>query len=715
MTKDNIAIKYTTDSLETVMSDISEGQPGACLPGEPVLSAQSSSARLAAVDANGTGARVMGVLSNGNKGSVTVSSLGEGPTSILLNANSVTESVLASNSVSSEKIATPLLITKGGTGQSTENAALNALLPSQTSNNNRLLTSNGTNTSWVGDTLGIDQLNDVNTSSATRFKDQVLKWDSSTLQWRQNESITTFTDQLLTNQAPGREGQVGTGEEYFYVCQGTNKWSRTALQTWSESIVRAPTTSNIAFTYEPIVARSELYFLNVSLLLHFNSSPFIDSSLNAHPITTGGLGVALNTSIKKFGAGSATINTGNVRAGGATSLDLIGSNFTVELWVYPLLYRTTETRIISAAGSASSSTGGLSGWTATDGIHWMMQLSNTGKLIFQYWSGTARSGWSTAATVPLNAWTHVAVSLSGSNVYLAVNGTVESFPVGTIARPSGVFDTWMGTSRGDGSFSSTTYSGYMDEVRITKGVARYTSNFIPSTIEFPELGYIRDTNFANVSLLLHADGSNGDTLIKDYSPNGLNVITTGIASISTAQSKFGGSSISLPSTTSFVTALATGSEFSFGSDKFTIEFFGYFTHAASQFSRWITFSGTTGGYGELTIRQESSNQYSFFYYIDGVLSGPHLGGTVTRNAWTHIALVRGGIAGQPNSWYLYANGIVVRNVILSSTLPSFSKVTLGGFSGEHGTGFYDEVRITKGVGRYSINFTPPTAPFPDAS
>ncbi len=209
-------------------------------------------------------------------------------------------------------------------------------------------------------------------------------------------------------------------------------------------------------------------------------------------------------------------------------------------------------------------------------------------------------------------------------------------------------------------------------------------------------------------MLLHADGNNGDTLIKDYSPNGLNVITTGIASISTAQSKFGGSSISLPSTTSFVTAPVTGSQYSFGSGNFTIEFFGYFTHAASQYSRWITFSGTTGGYGELTIRQESNNSYAFFYYINGVLTGPFGGGTVIRNAWTHIALIRNG-----NAWELYANGSLQVGRFLSATLPSFSQVTLGGSSSEHGTGFYDEVRITKGVARHTTNFTPPTAPFPN--
>jgi hypothetical protein len=42
-----------------------------------------------------------------------------------------------------------LPVANGGTGQTTSNAALNALLPSQTSNNNKFLQTDGTNTSWA--------------------------------------------------------------------------------------------------------------------------------------------------------------------------------------------------------------------------------------------------------------------------------------------------------------------------------------------------------------------------------------------------------------------------------------------------------------------------------------------------------------------------------------------------------------------------------------
>ena len=52
-----------------------------------------------------------------------------------------------------------------------------------------------------------------------------------------------------------------------------------------------------------------------------------------------------------------------------------------------------------------------------------------------------------------------------------------------------------------------------------------------------------DPDFANVSLLLHGDGTNGSTTIVDSSSSSKTVTAVGDAQISTAQSKFGGSSI----------------------------------------------------------------------------------------------------------------------------------------------------------------------------
>ena len=85
-------------------------------------------------------------------------------------------------------------------------------------------------------------------------------------------------------------------------------------------------------------------------------------------------------------------------------------------------------------------------------------------------------------------------------------------------------------------------------------------------------------------------------------------------------------------------------------------------------------------------------------------------GSIPFNTWNHFALVM-----ISNHFVAYVNGVatgaplaVTRSSLVSSLL------SIGGthFGPSYG-GFADEFRVTKGVGRYTSNFTPPTAPFPD--
>lgn len=720
MSKDNIAIKYTTDSVAVVESNISTGQPEACLPGELVMSAQAGSSKLIAVDANGTGVLVRGVLINENKGSVTVSLSGEGPGSILLNANSVTADKVANNSVTSDKIASPVLITKGGTGQSTQNTAINALLPAQAGNGNKLLVTNGTNTSWVRDSLSLDQLTDVDTSSATSLNDQVLKWDSSTSQWRQRESITTFSDELLTKEAPGREGQIGIGQEYFYLCQGTGKWSRTALQTWNDgAIIRSPASDNYGFTYEPIVARADPYYSNVSLLLHMNgangSTSFVDSSPSPLSLTRNG-NTLIQSTPSLSGGGSVYfdgngdwINTGNVSA-----VDVIGSSFTVEAWIYPLTYKAAGMRIAAASGGVAIFNSGL-------GIHWLMQLDSVGRLVFQWWNGSAAAGLQTTATVSLSTWTHVAASLTGSNLYLAVNGVVQSFiGIGSVVRPGSVPAMTIATIGGEGAGVSTAYQGYMDEVRLTKGVARYTSNFTPLASEFPESGYNRDANFANVSLLLHADGENNSTLFKNYAPTGLPITVVGSPRISTAQSKFGGSSVFFGGSGGYL-YMPDNSAFQFGSGEFCIEFW-FYAESLSASSPTILSNGNTsfsGGAGApawyITVSGSPRKLVMASSEHNPMISSIT---TIEPQTWYHVAISR-----QGTSFRMWIN-FVYQNVAGINTSLNISNNGLligrngwGGASG-YWHGYIDDLRITKSARGYTtsgVNIPVQTTAYPDSA
>jgi hypothetical protein len=90
-----------------------------------------------------------------------------------------------------------------------------------------------------------------------------------------------------------------------------------------------------------------------------------------------------------------------------------------------------------------------------------------------------------------------------------------------------------------------------------------------------------DPNFANVSLLLYGNGINGSTSIIDSSPSPKTVTAFGNAQISTAQSKFGGSSIAFDGTGDYLT-VPDNDNFALGNGNFTIECWDLQQH-----HRWI--------------------------------------------------------------------------------------------------------------------------------
>ncbi|MEL0120797.1 MAG: LamG-like jellyroll fold domain-containing protein, partial [Opitutae bacterium] len=81
-------------------------------------------------------------------------------------------------------------------------------------------------------------------------------------------------------------------------------------------------------------------------------------------------------------------------------------------------------------------------------------------------------------TLPLNQWMHIAVSRAGGITRLFLNGTQEgSSYTDAAVYTSNANRPIIGVLENINYASST--PGYIDDLRITKGVARYTSNFIP--------------------------------------------------------------------------------------------------------------------------------------------------------------------------------------------------------------------------------------------
>jgi hypothetical protein len=214
----------------------------------------------------------------------------------------------------------------------------------------------------------------------------------------------------------------------------------------------------------------------------------------------------------------------------------------------------------------------------------------------------------------------------------------------------------------------------------------------------------------NVSLMLNFSGANNSTNIFDNSYNRKTVTPYGDAKISTAQSKYGGSSLYLDGNGDYL-SIPSSEDLNFGTSDFTIEFWAYCTDNTNNYPTYIS---TYGGWGlgAFGYRFDNTGQAGKFSIHwnpdDPILTTTN---TFSFNQWRHTALVRNGTA-----LTLYVNG----NQESTTTISPSRTLDLGlsgsmliGWSRWDGSNGYlndymDDLRITKGVARYTGSFTPPT-------
>jgi hypothetical protein len=224
------------------------------------------------------------------------------------------------------------------------------------------------------------------------------------------------------------------------------------------------------------------------------------------------------------------------------------------------------------------------------------------------------------------------------------------------------------------------------------------------------LGPIPDPDFASVSLLLPFDGANNSTTFTDASSNNLTITRTGTPVISTAQSKWGGSS-GLFSTAGDRLSV-TNNLFAFGTGDFTIECWHYPLTTGDFYGR-VMQCGDFGSGGDWQIARGDTiggGQYGHWFDMQGGASRLASNIAVNFNEFNHVAVTRSG-----DVFRMFINGTVAATGTFSGR--DLTKNTLTVAATESGTApglmHVDDLRITKGVARYTANFTAPTAPFPD--
>ena len=208
-------------------------------------------------------------------------------------------------------------------------------------------------------------------------------------------------------------------------------------------------------------------FKNVTMLLHGDgtngaqNNTFIDSSSSARAVTRNG-----NTTQGSFSPyGSNWSNYFPTTNGDfltiANNADFtLGQTFTVECWVF---------RITNDNGTI------VGRWYAGSNSAWLMHIYNAGKLAFG--TGGGSFGVESIASIPLNTWTHLAVSNDTTSKRFYINGVLDSTHSPDDINILGSLNLTIAQNTGGGDG----LPAYISNLRIVKGTALYTSNFTPST------------------------------------------------------------------------------------------------------------------------------------------------------------------------------------------------------------------------------------------
>lgn len=218
-----------------------------------------------------------------------------------------------------------------------------------------------------------------------------------------------------------------------------------------------------------------------------------------------------------------------------------------------------------------------------------------------------------------------------------------------------------------------------------------------------------DPNFANVSLLLHMDGVNGGIVFTDSSSYARSVAANNNATISITQSMFGGSSGFFNGTAYLIYSHAT--ELNLTTGDWTIEGFVNATTLGTNSVMIVKATGTGVYPWQLYYDATGNLVFSAYSTAQALLFTITAATRITTGVWNHWAMTRSG-----STFTLWLNGVSQGTATSASALYSAASdpVVIGSLSGAASmTGYLDDVRITKGVARYTAGFSVPTAAFPD--
>ena len=416
-----------------------------------------------------------------------------------------------------------------------------------------------------------------------------------------------------------------------------------------------------------IGTRTDPYAANLVLALPLvGSSSDVSNSVNSGSTTkvTASTNAVASSASSNFYGGSWYFD------GSGDYLDVTESNndfdfgtgdFTIELFVN----LAGNCDIIGTANNSVYLGSSKSGWVArlySDGIRLGYQSNNS--WIFETTFDN---------NFPLNKWNHLVFARSGTDLRCFLNGIQQG---STSTNSTNIVST-EGYCRIGGGYGSTGLlaNGYMSDVRVYKGIAKYTSNFVvPST-----------------------------------SPDILPDTPSGVSG-SSKLAKIIEGAVAFDGTDDYL-SFYDHSDWDIGTGAFTVECFVNINSAS------VDYSGIFGmhtGSIQFQFRINAQGRIQFLQDFGGTrgntddssTSGTNLRGT----GWHHVALTRQ----SDNSWQLYVDGRVnYSGTGMTGNITNINEVAIGRRADSNShylNGFISNLRFINGTALYTTDFTPPTAP-----
>jgi len=363
-------------------------------------------------------------------------------------------------------------------------------------------------------------------------------------------------------------------------------------------------------------------------------------------------------------------------------------DFTIDCWIYLIAQPAANINVDIASQRVDDNNAWSFHYGDGAGTKYLVFSSNSG--------GSVMVNAYIVQSLSLNTWYHLAVVRNVSQYYIFLNGVSLTLTGGTSSNAIPDLAAVLQIGR----FGTTWYlNAYIEEFRVSKGIARWTSGFIPSSSEYTSDSYTK--------LLLHLNNNVTDSGSVGYTVTNNNMTYS-------ATSPFGKWSGSFNGSSSYITT-PDSADWNFSTGDLTIDLWIYLNSLPSsgvQYGICEQYVDANNGWGIGIVNDGTG--YWLNFYERTTASGWHIlfqrQVSLAISTWYHLAISRNG---SNFRWFL--NGSQVGTTYVNSdsmsdfaAILSIGRVSMSGAT--YFPGRIEEFRISKGTARWTTTFTPSRTP-----